>query len=55
MNDPDRDNRHVFKEIIMAFEQMNKERQMLINAQGDVLLEFSGSLNKYATGNDQSL
>lgn len=54
MNNPDRDNQEAFKEIIRAFEQMNKERSRLVNAQSEVITDFAERLNSYVTGGENN-
>jgi hypothetical protein len=47
-----RPNREVFKLLVKAFDQLNKEREGIINGQGEVLHDFSLRLHNYVTGGD---
>ena len=46
MNDPDRDNSKVFKEIVRTFEQTNKERSNIVNHQGTIIGKFADDIVK---------
>ena len=47
VNDPDRDNQKVFKTLIEAFEQTNKERQHIMNKQGEALEELAKGIAEF--------
>ena len=49
VSNPDRDNLEVFKTIIMAFEQVNKERANIVNNQGKVIADFADKIAKFNT------
>jgi hypothetical protein len=47
MADPERNDSDVFKKLVMAFDQLNKERSNIINNQGKVIADFSEKLAKF--------
>ena len=47
VSNEDRDNEEVFKEIVMAFEQVNKERAHIVNNQGKIIADMADRLSKF--------
>lgn len=51
MSDPNRNDSEAFKKLIMAFDQLNKERSHIINNQGDVIADFADRIAKFDQNN----